>query len=138
MCSNPPPQQSALHVRWIVLTDCLVGLCNFHRRVGKCMVHGRRAMRAFGGVFKTLRGMQSMKHVLSLNTALKGWAVMRDMGIIRMFSTASVAASTLAGGVCVRVFLRMCACVCVFMCSCACGTLMRVVRIFSTASVAAS
>jgi len=67
------------------------------RRVGKCFVHGRRVMRAFGGVSQTLRGMRSARHLLSFKSALQGWTLLRDIGVLGIFRNASVTAQTFAG-----------------------------------------
>lgn len=65
--------------------------------MGKFFVHGRRVMRAFGGVSRTLRGMRSAQHLLSFKSALQGWTLLRDIGVLGIFSNASVTAQTFAG-----------------------------------------
>jgi hypothetical protein len=74
------------------------------RRVGKFFVHGRRVMRAFGGLLQTVRGMRSARHVLSFKAALHGFLFLRDMGVLGIFRNASVAAQTFAGSF---AFLRL-------------------------------
>jgi hypothetical protein len=81
--------------------DASGGCC---RRVGKLMVHGRRMMRALGGLSQTVRGVQTLRQVLSIKSILAGWAFLRQMGVLGIFSQASVAARTLAGSF---AFLRL-------------------------------
>jgi hypothetical protein len=50
-----------------------------------------------GGVSRTVRGVQKMRHVLKLQTILAGWALLRSMGVLGVFSNASLAARTCAG-----------------------------------------
>ena len=68
------------------------------------MVHGRRMMRALGGVSQTVRGWRTLRQVLSIKSILAGWALLRQMGVLGIFSQASVAARTLAGSF---AFLRL-------------------------------
>ena len=67
------------------------------RHIGKLIVHGRRMMRALGGISQTVRRVRNMRYVFNIKTVLKGWVFFQNIGLSGIFTYGTAAARTLTG-----------------------------------------